>query len=317
MKEILLACDEKGWGGWKRAKMIKKYLSDEFNFTLKDHLEFNQYEKKPNKRYDLIYLLFHTMLIKKSVTRMLKSKKYNFITMVTVYPTIRPIFQYYGKATGTGAKNTFLQRANECKAILANNKKSLRDLRNIYKGKSFLAPRGVDTNVFFPTSDFVRKKPEDFTIAFCGKPNPEKGFESIIKPACEEAGVKLIDNQRNFTDALTEDEMREFYNSADAYIVASTMDGTPNTALEAAACGKPIISNEIGNMPEFINGSNGWLVDLDKEEYINKIQWMKNNQREVYEMGLEARRLIVDYWTWEKLLNKNERMIFRKVLNAM
>jgi glycosyltransferase involved in cell wall biosynthesis len=31
--------------------------------------------------------------------------------------------------------------------------------------------------------------------------------------------------------------------------------------LEAAACGRPIISNQIGNMPEFIkDGWNGFIV---------------------------------------------------------
>ena len=356
---ILLVSDTKAWGGWKRAQMIKKYLSDEFNFRIMDAEMYNNYERlttknafstkdlkkymdrglhgndkdfmdlkhfkqwvnslKKNDEFDLIYFLFHTMLIKKSVKRTLQRKK-KVITMVTVYPTIRPIFTNGGVVNKRGAINKFLEQANKCNAILANNQMSLNDLRSIYKGKTFVAPRGVNPDIFHPTSEeFVEKPHSEFTVAFCGKPNPEKGLDDIIKPACREAGVKLITNERNFTNALGEGEMRDFYNSADVYIVASTMDGTPNTALEAAACGKPIISNPIGNMPEFIKkGVNGMLLpDLKIRRYVNKLSWLKNNQKRAWEMGKEARKTILNDWTWLKVINNNERNIFRKVIDGM
>jgi glycosyltransferase involved in cell wall biosynthesis len=358
-KRILLVSDTKDWGGWKRAIMMKKYLSDEFYFDIMDAEEFNDFEKnstvdvfsvsdvksfakqhpevrgndlnhlslqkfqkwlnnnKTKKDYDLYYFLFHTMLIKKSVKRTLAKKK--VITMVTVYPVIRPGFIKNGASSGKGnfsyAEENFLNLANKCEAILANNIKSLNDLKRIYKGNTYIATRGVDPDVFYPLTDkFIKKPHNEFTIAFCGKPNPEKGFKSIIEPACKEAGVRLIDNQRNFTDALSEDDMRAFYNQADAYIVASTMDGTPNTALEAASCGKPILTNEIGNMPEFIkNGHNGFLIPLKLNKYINRIRWMAINQKRTFEMGQNARETILENWTWEKVLNKNERRILRRI----
>lgn len=359
-KSILLVSDTKNWGGWKRAQMINEYLNDQYDFVLMDAEEYNNFQRTstPNKfsikeikkymnngklgndkdfldvphfqqwlnnskikrEFDLIYFLFHTMLLKKSVKRILKTNQ-KVITMVTVYPVIRPIFINSVTQRKDGmAEQKFLEQANKCSAILVNNRLSLRDLRRFYNGKSFYAPRGVDPDVFYPTSEEFQQKPHsEFTIAFCGKPNPEKGLDSIIKPSCNQAGVKLITNERNFEDALPEHEMRNFYNSADAYIVASTMDGTPNTALEAAACGKPIVTNAIGNMPEFIKqGENGWLVKkLNIDKYVHRLRWMKNNQKKVWKAGQAARKTILKDWTWEKVLNKNEREIFRKVLNGM
>ena len=341
--------------------MIRKVCKDEFNFLLMDAEEYNDFERnttanafsmrdvqkyigtkaygndkdfmnldhfsqwlkstKSKANIDLIYFLFHTMLVKKSVKRTL-DRGQKVITMVTVFPVLRPIFVNSG---GQGSKNyemaraKFLEQANKCRAILANNQKSLDDLKKIYNGKKFLAPRGVNPDIFYPMTEVFHEKPEkQFTIAFCGKPNPEKGLKSIIKPACIEAGVKLITNERNFEDALPEHKMREFYNSADAYIVASTMDGTPNTALEAASCGKPILSNAIGNMPEFIKkGENGWIVDLDKDRYVHRLRYMKKNQKKVFQMGLNARETILRDWTWHKVINSNERQIFRKVINGV
>jgi glycosyltransferase involved in cell wall biosynthesis len=318
LKRILLISDVKGWGGWVRAEYIKKYLSDEFDFTLMDATEFNKLEKSTSViPYDLVYLLFHTMLNKKTVQRLLHSN-IKVVTIVTGFPTLKPIF--YGRnGNKEKARKTFLKVANRCKAIFANNYKSLEDLRYIYNPrKTYYMPRGVDPKVFFPmTREFIRKNDEDtFTIAYVGKPVPEKGLREFIMPACEIANVRIIFNDRNFENALPPEEMNRFYNKADAYIVASTIDGTPNPALEAASCGKPIISNKIGNMPEFIvDGHNGFLLDeMEINKYAKILMWMKRNQKRSFEMGLNGRKTIEESWTWEKVLNKHERQVFRRIL---
>ena len=98
-------------------------------------------------------------------------------------------------------------------------------------------------------------------------------------------------------------------------MVASTVDGTPNPALEAASCGRPIISNKIGNMPEFIeNGKNGFLVPRNVEAYENALNWMKQNPIKCERMGMRARQKIEEEWCWKETLNRYERPALRKVL---
>ena len=46
MKSILMVSDTKNWGGWKRAKMIRKHLKDEFDFGLMDAEEYKNYERR-------------------------------------------------------------------------------------------------------------------------------------------------------------------------------------------------------------------------------------------------------------------------------
>lgn len=350
-KRILLVTDVYGWGGHVRAEYIKKHLSDEFHFDIVDGNAFNKYSlytdkncftqedvdvlkkdafdkevltfnelkkhcrnTKRDNNYDLVYLLFHTMLLRKDVRRLLRKNDRKFLTIVTAYPVLRAGFTVHGMNI---AKQLFLDEADKCVGVIANNYRSLNDLKSIYNGRTFYAPRGVDENVFYPTRVFVEKPENEFTVAFVGKEESrEKGFLDYIKPACQMAGVKLIDNQRNYTDALSSDEMREFYNQADAYMVASVMDGTPNTALEAAACGVPIISNHIGNMPDLIdNHKNSWLVDdRDVHKYAHRLNWMKKHQKATWEVGQKIRQEILKNWTWKKVLNENERVIFRELL---
>ena len=62
-------------------------------------------------------------------------------------------------------------------------------------------------------------------------------------------------------------EMVEFYHSLDVYVCASRSEGTPNPCLEAAACGLPVITTAVGNMPELIrDGHNGFLVERRPEQ---------------------------------------------------
>ena len=348
MKRILLVTDVYNWGGHVRAEYIKKFLSDEFEFDIMDDNEFGQYEIKSNPNYfskddikkylesmklhegsqmdfdgfgkfhlesrlgndyDLFYFLFHTMLVKKGVKRFLNGNK-KAITIVTGNPVIKECF--YNKRNGREGINNFLKLANKCQAVGANNLFSLNELKNAYDGQTFYAPRGVDPDVFYPEKEFEERN--KFIVAYVGKPVFQKGLPDYIKPACELAGVDLIINDRNYTNALPPNEMRKFYNQADAYIVASTIDGTPNPALEAASCGKPVIANRIGNMPELIEeGINGFLVDMNVNEYVNKINLLKADRKKCFEMGMNARKTILENWTWEKV-TENEREIFRRVI---
>jgi glycosyltransferase involved in cell wall biosynthesis len=248
--------------GKKQGKTIDKdlfYFKDLEDFYLKDKIE---------DPYDLIFLLLHTQLLRKDVRRILDKRK--VITIATCYPVLRASFTVGMEEEQ--AKERFLNLANKCEAILANNRKTLQDLKSMYNGKTFYACRGIDENVFYETKEFKEKPTNDFTVAYVGKPVDEKGLDNIIIPACKEAGIKLITNTRNYTNALDENKMREFYNQADAYIVASSIDGTPNPALEASACGLTLISNHIGNMPELIiDSKNGFLVKEREIKYYVEI----------------------------------------------
>lgn len=65
---------------------------------------------------------------------------------------------------------------------------------------------------------------------------------------------------------LTRDELVEWYNQAAVYVVASSSEGTPNPALEAASCGCALVTTRVGNMPELVrHGVNGVLVDRTVE----------------------------------------------------
>jgi GT2 family glycosyltransferase/glycosyltransferase involved in cell wall biosynthesis len=108
--------------------------------------------------------------------------------------------------------------------------------------------------------------------------------------------------------------MCDFYQSLDMYVCASRSEGTPNPCLEAAACGVPIITTRVGNMPELIqDGVNGLFVDRDVRDIAAKITLLRDNP-ELREKLSQAMLTAIRAWDW-KIQAKNFRQMFTTVLD--
>jgi glycosyltransferase involved in cell wall biosynthesis len=56
------------------------------------------------------------------------------------------------------------------------------------------------------------------------------------------------------------EECRAFMESLDVFVMPSFTEGTPNSIVEAMACGKPIIASAVGGIPDMIDEDSGILV---------------------------------------------------------
>jgi len=195
----------------------------------------------------------------------------------------------------------------------ANSKMLHRELKNMGFPKVYYIPNGVDEKLFRPVK-LIPLNRDKIICGHVGKECPVKGQKEIIYPAIKKAGGKKVSNVVTWQDKIPHKEMYKIYQEMDVFIVASVEDGTPNPALEAAACGRPIISNRIGNMPELIkDGVNGFIVSKRAiGDYVEKIKWLQANRDKMIKMGEEARKTIEKYWTWE-IQAENYRKMFRKI----
>jgi spore maturation protein CgeB len=187
----------------------------------------------------------------------------------------------------------------------------LEELHDMGFKRAHYIPNGVDADLFKPTTPI--KKQGQLIVGHVGKECPAKGQKEFILPAIQTTKCESYTNLRTWKDRLPHTDMPEIYNQMDVFVVASAEDGTPNPALEAAACGRPIISNEIGNMPQLIkDGYNGFIVPKKIGAYVEKIRYFKKNRDELIRMGENARKTILEGWTWEKQ-SENYRKMFRKI----
>ncbi|MDX6385697.1 MAG: hypothetical protein QOK48_3270 [Blastocatellia bacterium] len=56
------------------------------------------------------------------------------------------------------------------------------------------------------------------------------------------------------------EQCREFMESLDVFVMPSFSEGTPNSIVEAMACGKPIIASDVGGIPDMLGTDSGILV---------------------------------------------------------
>jgi UDP-glucose:(heptosyl)LPS alpha-1,3-glucosyltransferase len=119
--------------------------------------------------------------------------------------------------------------------------------------------------LLFVGSGFERKGVPQLLRAFAGMQNSAThlvivGADRKLK-AMQALAVQLgIAGRTHFTGPLK--EVRPWYGAADGFVLPTLYDPCPNAALEALACGLPIVTSTTCGAQEWVRaGENGWVVD--------------------------------------------------------
>ncbi len=288
--KVMFISDVAGWAWHYKSKKLKEHLSDEFHIDIIWLLGPGHKRIKP-RSHDL-YVTFGYSYID-YLSKVSPRKKMTGITAHRPHSVLVPQMR---KAAVVHANSMMLFR-------------ELETMHNIV----YYVPNGVDEQLFRPMKEIPLKR-DNIVVGHVGKLSMMKGQDKYIKPAIKRAGAVPKFHFNDYTNSIPIEDMPHVYQDMDCFIVASKEDGTPNPALEAAACGRPIISNRIGNMPEFIkDGWNGFLVDKEIGAYVEKIKWLKKNRSKMIEMGENARKTVEKSWTWG-MQSENYRQMFKEVL---
>lgn len=167
-----------------------------------------------------------------------------------------------------------------------------------------LVPNCVDTTLFCPSSDpdetqALRKQlglaADDFVVLFCGRICPEKGVHKLVEALrlCGDPQIKLVvvgspffaaqdsspfftrlkedsaalqaQGRLVFTGFVPNDRLPGYYRMADCACFPALWDEPAGiTAIEAMACGCPVIATRSGGMPGYLAGSNAILLERDE-----------------------------------------------------
>ena len=88
------------------------------------------------------------------------------------------------------------------------------------------------------------------------------------------------------------------------------MEAVSLAAIEAMACGTPVLSTAVGGMPELINdGVNGYLVvSKDSDALASKILSISidNNRNNISE---NAVNLVNNSYSWTKIAHETEKIL--------
>lgn len=132
----------------------------------------------------------------------------------------------------------------------------------LYVG-SWMGRKGVDL-----LAPIMQGLGDEFELRYTGGPAAEK--DKAYMPS------NMIDIGRLHGDAAVADAMR----SADALLFPSRSEGHPLVAIEAMACGLPVVASRIAPLIEVIDhGETGLLCQLnDVAEFVTAVQALSTNQ---------------------------------------
>lgn len=184
-------------------------------------------------------------------------------------------------------------------------------------------PVGIDTEFFRPVkTDFFEgmeaKRP---VIGYSGRISEEKNLENVVELGHgfegtiviagegryrEELEEKAPENVK-FLDFLPREDLPRFMSSLDVFVTASTSDTLCLSALEANACGTPVVAPDVPPFNRTIDGSNGLNYSYgDQEDFLEKIT-------KCTETGFDPRSRAKDY-SVDKTIERLEE-IYQGLLN--
>jgi len=197
-------------------------------------------------------------------------------------------------------------------------------------------PCGVDTELFQPMGRAAAKDllelPPDPLLLYVGRLEPIKGLENLLEAMTRVAeparlliiggdadepenghGVYLrervaalgVGGRVRFLGAQPQGRLRLFYAAADATVMPSYYESFGMVALEAMACGTPVIASEVGGLAYLVrDGETGFTIpDQEPDTLCEKISWLLNDHDLHETMSQRAVAYAQDY-AWEKITDQ-------------
>ncbi|QQG38512.1 MAG: glycosyltransferase family 4 protein [Candidatus Woesearchaeota archaeon] len=135
------------------------------------------------------------------------------------------------------------------------------------------------------------------------------GYGPYIEEIKAKANPKNI--SVNFTGAVP--EPADYLSKADIFLYYSTHDVFPHAVLEAMASSLPVVTNNIGAIPEMIeNNKEGFIRDTP-EEYQKAISDLVDDYKLRKRLGEAARSKVIRNFSWERVASDYIN-VYKKVL---
>ncbi len=150
---------------------------------------------------------------------------------------------------------------------------------NLAISKAVILPNGVDFKLFKPSDKTEARKKVNFSsdkkyVVFIADPTRE---EKNLKLAKE--SIDLLKKEKPVElfvvfgeNGIDNNEIPDYLNAADALILTSTSEGSPNVVKEAMACNCPVVSTDVGDVKAVIGNTVGcYVTSYDAKDIASKI----------------------------------------------
>ena len=114
-----------------------------------------------------------------------------------------------------------------------------------------------------------------------------------------------------------QEEVAPFYAAFDAMILPSINEGTPVSAIEALAAGRPVVATRVGGVPDVVrDGEDGFLVEAgDVDALAERLARLASDPELRERLGAAGRARVVPRYSVERLVDDVDRL-YRSLLEA-
>ena len=113
-----------------------------------------------------------------------------------------------------------------------------------------------------------------------------------------------------------QEDVAPFYSAFDALVLPSSNEGTPVSAIEALAAGRPVVATRVGGVPDVVrDGQDGFLVETgDTDALAERLTRLARDPELRERMGSEGRTRVLPRYAVERLVDDVDRL-YRSLLS--
>lgn len=216
--------------------------------------------------------------------------------------------------------------------VVVIDKKSFLTLQKEGYDNVELLPNPLATRVLEVIDQYDNILKDDRKIVFAGHVIKTKGVFELIESCKTIANIKLkiignvtenmrkelvslagkgCENWMEITGELTlEDTIKEML-SAGVFVLPTYTEGFPNVILESMACGCPIVTTNVGAIPEMLDIENGnnYGICVEPKDIFNLkigIEKMLNDREYALNCGMNAQKRVNELYSIEKVWEQLE-----------
>lgn len=228
------------------------------------------------------------------------------------------------------------QLAEQCDQIIVSTQKDKEYLIQHYNAavdNIRMVPCGVNLELFKPMDKLSVRRHlafhvDDLIVLYVGRYTPIKGLDRLFKsfrflahlphlrlvmvggdgeysPMLRQLQSKAkalhIENRLMFAGRVDQETLPEYYSAADVLVVPSYYESFGLVALEALACGTPVVTTSVGAMEDIVkDGVTGYVAkDMDPKHYAWLIEIILLKQQQNGISPSEIRSSVAEF-TWSR-----------------
>jgi glycosyltransferase involved in cell wall biosynthesis len=205
--------------------------------------------------------------------------------------------------------------------LTEETKKYLKNRKDIYT-----VPFGVDVEIFKPSNSRDKKDGDRIVIGVTKQLERKYGINYLLQAfarccqtrtnlelwivgeGSEETRLRSLCQRLNIQDRvrflgfIPHEEIPQHIKQIDIAVIPSILESFGVAAVEASACGIPVVASRVGGLPEVVKDQEtGFLVSpADSDMLSEKLSTLIENPMLRKKMGEAGRRFVLSRYVWEE-----------------